>query len=265
MPTMLPVVMIVGCSRSGTSFTARMLASAGLLFPGEHTAADEFNRDGYFEADRVVAINSDILWGSNGHWFAPPRRLRVYAYQRAQIIQAFAWFASFPGLSGWKDPRGTLTLPVWLDVARDLNIPVHVVGVFRNPAAVANSIVRHERGTLDFSVAFDAWCIHNTRLLNLAAALPYQFSWFTIDQSEQDIEANLNAIAAKMGLPGRVSVGLSKAKARPDTERLEVSPTADALYNRLRAAHAAWCSPSNSQPAVGSTLSPWRESEKAEW
>lgn len=233
----LPVVMIVGCSRSGTSFTARMLNSAGLLLPGNHTVADEFNSDGYFEDHRVVATNSDILWGSSGHWFMPPPALRVYAYQRAQIVQSLAWLCDFAGISGWKDPRGTLTLSVWLEVARKLRVPVLVVGVFRNPAAVANSIVKHERGQFDFAQALNAWCVHNIRLLELAASIPDRFYWFTIDRPEQEVERTLNAIATRLGLAGCVSVDRARQRTSERFNRTNIPENVQLIYRRLLEAH----------------------------
>lgn len=235
----LPIVMIVGCSRSGTSFTARMLNSAGLLLPGEHTTPDAFNPDGYFEEDRVVSINSDILWGSGGHWFLPPPALRVYAYQRAQVVQALAWLCSFPTVCGWKDPRGTLTLPVWLDAADELGIPVRVLGVFRHPAAVAKSIVQHERGTCDFAQALNAWRVHNDRLLELAASIPNRFYWFTIDQPQQAIERNLDAIAARLGLPGRVTLDRERDGELENPSLTNIPDIARDIYRRLIDAHAA--------------------------
>ncbi len=243
-PCTLPIVMIVGCSRSGTSFAARMLKSAGLLLPGEHTPPDEFNPEGYFEEDRVVAVNSDILWGSGGHWFMPPPRLRVYAYQRAQIVQALTWFCSFGGIAGWKDPRGTLTLPVWLEMARELEIPVCVVGVFRNPAAVAASIVRHERGAIEFPQALSAWCVHNARLLDLAASQPSRFSWFTTDQCEQRVEKNLNALAGRLGLGGRVAMDDNHRRTIVPN-LLEIPAMVREIHERLLAAHAAQWGPTN--------------------
>jgi hypothetical protein len=248
----LPIVMIVGCSRSGTSFTARMLSSAGLILPGEHAAPDEFNPQGYFEDDRVVTINSDILWGSSGHWFVPPAKLRVYAYQRAQIAQVLSWLCSFEGVCGWKDPRGTLTLPVWLDVARELNIPILIVGVFRNPAAVANSIVQHERGLFDFTQALNAWRVHNTRLLDLAASLPDQFYWFTIDQPSTHVEANLNAIAARLGLKGRVAMGQAPQVSIERAPVADIGEEARNIYDRmLEARDIQWSSVPSGQSARG--------------
>ena len=184
-----PVVFIIGCSRSGTSFTARMLHSAGLSLPGEHQVADAFNPDGYFEEARVIGINSDILMGSGGHWFLPPAEISIYAYQRARMLQVLAELCSHAGVVGWKDPRGTLAMSAWLDAARELDVPFHIVGVFRNPAAVANSIVRHERGAFDFSQALHAWRVSNKQLLELAGANPDRFSWFTIDQPLPSAEA----------------------------------------------------------------------------
>jgi hypothetical protein len=248
----LPIVMIVGCSRSGTSFTARMLNSAGLMFPGEHTVPDEFNPEGYFEEERVVAINSDILWGSGGHWFMPPAKLRVYAYQRSQIVQTLSWLCSFEGVCGWKDPRGTLTLPVWIDIARELNIPILIVGVFRNPRAVANSIVQHERGLFDFTQALNAWCVHNTRLLDLAASLPDRFYWFTIDQPSTRTEANLNAIAARLGLKGRVALGQSRQIPTETAPVADINEEARTIYDRLLEAHGIqWGGVLSGQSACG--------------
>jgi hypothetical protein len=231
--------MIVGCARSGTSFTARMLNSAGLILPGRHTVPDEFNPDGYFEEDCVVSVNSDILWGSSGHWFTPPSKLRVYAYQRARIVQALAWLCTFEGVAGWKDPRGTLTLPVWVETARKLKVPIKVVGVFRNPVAVARSIVRHERGGVDFAQALSAWCINNVRLLDFAESLPHRFYWFGIDHQRQSIEANLNAIAARLGLVGRVKMERNRQNEDENSNLLDIPENAHAIHSRLLKAHAA--------------------------
>jgi len=231
--------MIVGCSRSGTSFAARMLNSAGLVLPGKHAEPDDFNLHGYFENDRVTSINGDILWGSGGHWFAPPVDLRVYSYQRAQIVQLLAWLCSVEGIVGWKDPRAVLTLPLWLDASRDLKIPVHVVGVFRNPAAVANSIVRHERGAFDYRQALNAWCISNTRLLDLADAMPDRFSWFTVDQPAQHSEANLNRIAAKIGLSRRVTIDQAQYVCSENASVPNTSEHVRSIHQRLMETHAA--------------------------
>ena len=215
-----------------------MLSSAGLILPGKHLSADDFNPAGYFEEDNVVGINSDIIWGSRGHWFLPPPEIRVYPYQRARIEQVLGWLCGFDGVAGWKDPRGTLTLPAWLEAARELDVPVHVVGVFREPAAVAASIVRHERGAFNFTQALNAWCIHSARLLEHANLLKDRFHWFTIDQDVERVATNLGGIADKLGL--RNGVGpVSASGESMIAKNADVPGDALRIYERLTQAHSA--------------------------
>lgn len=152
-----PPVLVIGSHRSGTTLVARLLERLG-VFMGAR-------QDGHAEATLFRALNDGLLWQSGGEWDNPgptdhllanaeARRLvadhgrlvlrsprsasflgwRRYAEHREVATLAIPW--------GWKDPRTTFTLPIWLDLFPEAK----VVHVKRHGVDVAQSLkVREER------------------------------------------------------------------------------------------------------------------------
>src|SRR5688500_12432536 len=113
-------VCIAGMHRSGTSMVARLLRAGGLWL-GE---ADQLmpprpdNQDGFWEHVGFVAINDDVLESLGGWWDYPPPdahggwEVAESARVRPDLDKLAA---TFDGREpwGWKDPRTSLTLPLW--------------------------------------------------------------------------------------------------------------------------------------------------------
>jgi hypothetical protein len=139
-----PPVIVIGMHRSGTSLVARILSELGV-----HIGAE---LDRHNEAICFKQVNRDLLESHGAHWARPEpfvSHLLESASLEADVRLARAslerWAPSYGEIQddqawGWKDPRNTLTLPVWLEIFPQASI-IHVV---RNGLDVALSLGRRE-------------------------------------------------------------------------------------------------------------------------
>lgn len=144
-------VIIIGMHRSGTSMISRMIEALG-LFQGKE-------KDPNNEAFFFQHINEWLLRQSGGAWDYPGplglllenARVRADAVElirkRLASRQAISFFgrrsfidfttpAQVHGPWGWKDPRNTFTLPLWMDIFPN----ARVIHVLRHGVDVAASL-----------------------------------------------------------------------------------------------------------------------------
>ncbi len=147
---------IIGMHRSGTAMIAQILEELG-LFTGRKK---QQNHETLF----FMNINDWLLHQSGASWDYPEpfhfllenKEIRALAadYMRSMVrIPAVASFLgwdkclryrslfnlNFPW--GWKDPRNTYTLPLWLEIFPD----ARVIHIYRNGIDVANSLVMRDQ------------------------------------------------------------------------------------------------------------------------
>ena len=161
-------IIVIGMHRSGTSMVARMLEELG-LFVGKRKMADH---EPYF----FLGLNDWMLRQCGGAWDQPepiryllendevralagdyirslmetPRVISFLGWRNYRRFRT-PWNLDFPW--GWKDPRNTYTLPLWLDLfpnARVIHIYRHGVDVasslkLRTDRAITRAKVSHER------------------------------------------------------------------------------------------------------------------------
>lgn len=154
----LPPVIIIGMSRSGTSMLMRMLDDLG-LYAGRRLTDNH-------EAVFFREINDWLLTQCSGGLENPAAIKYLLDDREARALYGeFISFSmttpraiSFLGLSdyikyrtpaaldvpwGWKDPRNTFTLPVWLDIFPDAK----VIHIYRHPLDIINSLrTRRKKG-----------------------------------------------------------------------------------------------------------------------
>lgn len=150
-------VIITGMHRSGTTLVAHILESSG-LFIGAF-------KDDNCESHFFITINDWILRISGGSWDNPGSFDRIIENDVARRIvihhirntlnslhrirySGLKYFRKHPDNTGnnifwgWKDPRNTITLPIWLDLYPEARI-IHVC---RHGVDVANSLkIRQKR------------------------------------------------------------------------------------------------------------------------
>src|ERR1700682_5887412 len=177
---------------------ARLLHACGLDLGPESDlmppAPD--NPDGFWENLSFVAMNDELLNELGGAWDLPPRSTR-FAEKRFDAVRARARLLvsafSQSKVSGWKDPRNSLTLPFWRAIVPKLR-PIIVV---RNPLEVAYSL--HQRNGVSFHLALSLWRVYNQRALS--ATVPKNRIVSHYESFFDDPHAELQRILSFLGLP----------------------------------------------------------------
>lgn len=164
---------ITGMHRSGTSLMARLFFEAGanLGDPATFYRPDRWNRDGYYEQPEIHAVNMPLIHGPWGRlaYFRLPETATILKRGRRRMEQIQRTAAKYDGCVV-KETRFCLTLPAWR--AAGTNVEALLI-CLRDPLAVARSICKRNWTTR--AHAFHLWTVHNRRLLENAAGIPYHF------------------------------------------------------------------------------------------
>ena len=141
--------------RSGTSLLADLLQHLGVELPGQLVNADHHNPQGYFEWQEIMALQERLLIDLNRWWPSaqgclpmPPGWLDHAATRAAAAKLRCILQSTLPHLEApsWaiKDPRTSRLLPMWLQVAEELHIPLQLLLAVRDPAEVMHSLVKRD-------------------------------------------------------------------------------------------------------------------------
>lgn len=156
-------VIIIGMHRSGTSFLTGMLEAVGVWIGDANGALNE--------SKFFLELNEDMLIQSGGSWEYPQpvkhllndQMLRSLKGDYLRELMQSKAIKEFLGSKryrkeknlfamsspwGWKDPRNTFTLPIWLD----LFPKAKVIHISRHGVDVANSLVTRREKEVKRSV-----------------------------------------------------------------------------------------------------------------
>ena len=177
--------------RSGTSLLGGILQRLGVELPGETIAGDQHNPEGYFEWDAVVALQERLLIDLQRWWPAPegalalpegwlqqPATRQAYGQLRALISEVVD---QQQGLWAIKDPRCSRLLPLWLELCRELAIPLRLLLAVRDPVEVVTSLVRRDGPLVGMEPlrAQQLWWRHNLEVVH--AAQQADLPWAVVD------------------------------------------------------------------------------------
>jgi hypothetical protein len=221
--TTVPLLLIVGMHRSGTSLLGSLFAACGIAMPGPLIRGDEHNPEGYFERADVTALQEELLtdfdrwWPSpRGMHSLPPDWFSSFRGQRA-LRQLIALLAAETHESPWaiKDPRSSLLLPLWQAACQHLAIPLQLVLAVRDPGEVTVSLVQrdHVATGMDVWRAQRLWWHHNHSVMRDGSHLPLRVvhysNWFDPVKGVQQLkglapdreDADLRSILASVVKP----------------------------------------------------------------
>lgn len=178
---------VLGVGRSGTSLGARALNVLGVDLGPEDTMLppSEVNPKGFWEQREVIELNGEILAALGGDWWCPPPRppgweradsMDVFRARIADLVERYFGRSS---RWGFKDPRTTLTLPLWRSVVGEFD---HVI-CLRNPLEVMASA----EGALPEGVSEIAlWTHYTCEALRLTAGRRRVFVFYEEWLSDAD-------------------------------------------------------------------------------
>lgn len=200
------VLAILGMHRSGTSLAAIAVQRLGAATGSNLMPADEHNQRGYGEDLNVVRIHDSLLaalgrpWNTlrgtfplPSGWTEGPEFERVRgelaSYLRSEFLRVGG------GVWSVKDPRLSILIPLWLQLAQDLNFDFIPVLCIRSPDAVARSI--EKRDGMPSGLGRLLWLQYNATIVVQAgdlikAVLSYD-DWFA------NPDANISRLALAIG------------------------------------------------------------------
>ncbi len=262
-----PLILLVGMHRSGTSLLGSLLPALGVPMPGELIAADTHNPEGYYERADITALQEQLLidlgrwWPSAagadplpGDWLEDPHT-RAAAARLKRLLAAEQ--QRQPGPWAIKDPRTSLLLPLWIQVAAELDLPLRLVLSVRDPAEVMVSLLQRDAGPAGMtpSHAQRLWWHHNRQLLLDAGELPLLVvdygAWFSARSRQRQLQRLARfchgkpaATAQLAAATGLVRPGHRRSRRRRRDLPQALHPWPVHLYRQLRHLAAAGTPPS---------------------
>ncbi|MFC0811445.1 glycosyltransferase [Paracoccus panacisoli] len=193
------ILFVAGMHRSGTSFLGECCGALGLALPDDRGAPAPDNPRGHFEPQAVVALNDAILaeagavWQRIGAPDLPSGDPALFERIDAALAESFGTSDRLMV----KDPRLSLTFPLWLEWARVREVDAAALIAVRDPRETAHSLAR--RDGMDADAAMHSWIGYTLGALSATETLPRELvvfpDWTTAP------EATLERIARLIGQP----------------------------------------------------------------
>jgi hypothetical protein len=186
----------------------------------------------FFHADPDLPVKepADIftLAARDAAWDRPPAAPVVWTPAERAEAQRLAAAYDRTGPWGFKDPRTLLMIEEW----RQLCPGARFVGIYRNPVAVARSLM--SRSPMTEAEAHALWADYNQRMLAVHAQQPFPILSF--DAPEAELQDKLNAVLPALGLAAlRREVFFSADLKHHEGAREEVPATLAPLFAALQA------------------------------
>jgi hypothetical protein len=137
----IKTVVILGMHRSGTSMVTGILSKLGVDVGKRLLYPNAANPLGYFEDVDFFELNKQILRAAGGSWKAPPDIKDILA-QRDEFSRPIRNLIKRKEskLWGWKDPRTSLTIELYLPFLTN----AHFIVCHRDSKEVARSLAQRE-------------------------------------------------------------------------------------------------------------------------
>ena len=132
---------VLGMHRSATSLVSGGLDKRGVNMGDNLLPADAGNPEGYYENIEFMNLNQRILESAGGNWKNPPSRKDILDQKEKfdDVIERVVT-KNQDDLWGWKDPRTTLTIELFLPYLEN----PHFITCFREPEEVGKSLNRRD-------------------------------------------------------------------------------------------------------------------------
>lgn len=170
---------VLGMHRSGTSALAGSLRESGVHLGEVLDHRIRGNPKGLQEPPALLYMHEDLLEKNGGSWHRPPDQVEWRPLHKA-VRNLF--IESREGLKQWgfKDPRTLLVLDGWLEALKK----PWLVGVFRNPMSVANSL--NKRNGFEIEKGLEIWKKYNGILLDRSKEIGFPIIEYEVDHTRTE-------------------------------------------------------------------------------
>lgn len=174
------IILVVGMHRSGTSLVARGLHAMGVnLGAAIDTTPHPANPHGHWEHADVWQAQEQLLIRFGREWHSAPGPLPARWLEwpdTRDTIDRFVWLASreLAARGQWlvKDPRSSLLIPLWREVARRAGVELRILRIIRPVDEVAASLAA--RNAMPRELAVRIWSDHQRSIDRDAVGLAVQ-------------------------------------------------------------------------------------------
>jgi len=155
---------VLGMHRSATSLMGKGLFLSGVDIGEKLIGKKKGNMKGHWEDKEFVILNDKILKAAGGAWNNPPDEKSILekGKQFNEEIKNIITKKKIKEIWGFKDPRTTLTIKLYLPYLKDVD--VHFFCCFRKPIKVAESLKVRDGTKIKNSINLAK--IYNDRLLS---------------------------------------------------------------------------------------------------
>lgn len=189
-------VIVLGFHRSGTSMIAGILHKLGVHMGNDLImGTTEHNPKGYYEDRDFVDLNERILTALESGWATEHNLDLIYdiigRFEEPvkELIEARQQYPIW----GWKDPRNSVTLPVYLHY---LERPRLIV-CQRYLEGATRSLVKREKERIKLDEAIDLYAYYNRAIIKYAAPTGYYVAYYEDLVENRDIEGLARYIGLK--------------------------------------------------------------------
>ena len=170
------LVIITGMHRSGTSLLGNIVSCMGVSMGDNLIEADEHNQGGYYEDKKIVDLNEKLLINLQRWWPGPGGTLELPEgwkssaqaknYKKELQNELTERFSEKTSVLAIKDPRISLILPIWEEIAKEVEIRVKIVISVRDPAEVISSLITRDGRSVGMTIerGEELWWRHNAEL-----------------------------------------------------------------------------------------------------
>ncbi|MCB9962681.1 MAG: glycosyltransferase [Hyphomonas sp.] len=198
--------------------------------PKHVLGAEEFNTDGHWEPERIVAVNDELLLRTGSRWddwrefeldeLSRKDRRHYEAWLKRLILEEFDDSRLFV----LKDPRICRMLPLYKKLLRSYRVEPYVLIPFRNPIEVCDSLARRNNMTRAFASL--VWLRHVVDAEYASRSLVRTFSDYqnliadpiaTLSRIETDLQAPFptSVLKARDRLLGQLRTEMQHHAATP--------------------------------------------------
>ena len=195
-----PILLITGMHRSGTSFVAGLLQSAGLDIGTNLLEANYSNPKGFFENTDFLDFHRSVL-SSLGiepkGWIVPDEIIvpDEYVSKAKQLIKDNA---SAVKPWGWKEPRTTIFLNFWSNLLPNAKF----LFIYRSPWEVIDSLYR--RGDRPFydvpEFALEIWTAYNQKIIDFCLQYPEKCLLVNLNSLTNNSQTLIKTIQEKFSI-----------------------------------------------------------------